>query len=98
MENPAEVAEASLKEFDHFYRVNVRGSLIATKIVSAAMKQQEPLSPIIGRNGPRSRGRGSIVLLGSCNSYVATPNIVQYTAAKHAVLGLTRNAGKSRCV
>ena len=59
------------------------------------MKNQEVAS-VNGRNGPRDIGRGVIINLGSCNSYVATPNIVQYTASKHAVLGMTRNAGKFR--
>ena len=57
------------------------------------MKNQE-VATVTGRNGPRDVGRGVIINLGSCNSYVATPNIVQYTASKHAVLGMTRNAGK----
>lgn len=57
------------------------------------MKGQEK-QVIQGRNGPRDGGRGVIVNIGSCASYVATPNIVQYTTAKHAVLGMTRNAGK----
>ena len=34
-----------------------------------------------------------IVNMGSCSSYVATPQLTQYTTSKHAVLGLTRNAG-----
>lgn len=53
--------------------------------------QEERLVP--GRNGPRKAGRGSIVNLASANSFVAMPEIVQYTAAKHAVLGITKTAG-----
>lgn len=40
-------------------------------------------------------GRGVIVHLGSASSFVATPCMVQYTTAKHALIGLTKNAGKS---
>lgn len=92
VEKPSEITNTSLSEFDQFYRVNVKGSMLCTRAVSAAMKEQEPLPAIQGRTGPRDMGRGAIVLLGSCNSYVATPHIVQYTAAKHAVLGIARNA------
>jgi NAD(P)-dependent dehydrogenase (short-subunit alcohol dehydrogenase family) len=88
------VAEASLDEFDRFFKVNVKGTLLCVRTVSAVMKNQEPLV-LAGRSGPREAGRGVIVNLGSCNSYVATPHIVQYTSSKHAVLGLTRNAGES---
>ena len=83
----------SLDEFERFWRVNVKGTLLSLRAVSAAMKNQE-VATVNGRNGPRDIGRGVIINLGSCNSYVATPNIVQYTASKHAVLGMTRNAGK----
>ena len=60
------------------------------------MQTQPPLTDT-GRNGPYEVGRGSIVNLGSCNSLAATKDIVQYTTSKHAVLGLTRNAGKIVC-
>ena len=88
-----EVAEASLEEFDRFWHVNVRGLLHCVQAVSKAMKQQ-PVITVAGRNGPRDVGRGVIINLGSCSSYVATHHIVQYTTSKHAVLGLTRNAGQ----
>lgn len=88
-----EVAEASLEEFDRFWRINVRGLLHCVQSVSKAMKQQTVIT-VAGRNGPRDVGRGVIINLGSCNSYVATQHIVQYTTSKHAVLGMTRNAGQ----
>jgi NAD(P)-dependent dehydrogenase (short-subunit alcohol dehydrogenase family) len=87
------VSECSLDEFDKFYRINVCGTLHCVREVSLAMKKQSPLIAH-GRNGPRDVGRGVIINLGSCNSYVATPHIVQYTTSKHAVLGLTKNAGE----
>ncbi|KAL9123284.1 MAG: hypothetical protein Q9187_000156 [Circinaria calcarea] len=94
---PREVAEASIEEFDLFWRVNVRGVLHCVQAVSKVMKQQSPIT-IAGRNGPRDVGRGVIINLGSCNSYVATHHIVQYTTSKHAVLGLTRNAALDNAV
>ena len=59
------------------------------------MKSQEPRE-VQGRKkgGPRrDLGRGVIINIGSLNSYVAVPGIVQYTAAKHALLGITKSAG-----
>lgn len=57
------------------------------------MKQQE-LRVVEGREGPREAGRGSIVNLGSANSFVAAPAITQYTATKHAIMGIVKNAGE----
>ena len=45
-------------------------------------------------NPGRGGTRGSIVTLGSGNSFAAAPHMVQYTTAKHAILGLTKNSGK----
>lgn len=56
--------------------------------------QRQELKPIESSNPGRGGTRGSIVTLGSGNSFAAAPNLVQYTAAKHAVLGVTKNAGK----
>lgn len=97
VQEPREVAKASLVEFNAFWRVNVCGTLHCVQAVTEAMKQQAPRT-IAGRNGPRDVGRGVIINLGSCNSYVATQHIVQYTTSKHAVLGLTRNAGECRII
>jgi len=55
------------------------------------MKLQEP-RVVQGRTGSRNVGRGSIVNLGSGNSFVAAAAMVQYVAAKHAVLGITKTA------
>lgn len=87
-----EVAEASVAEFERMYRVNVTGSFLVLRAASAHMKTQ---APVPTKPGDPARGttRGCIVSLGSASGFVATPNMVQYTAAKHAVLGLTRNAG-----
>lgn len=74
--------------------VNVTGTFLVTRAMSALMKSQEP--QVVDKDCPaRGTTRGVIVNLGSASSLVATPNMVQYTAAKHAVLGITKNAGKS---
>lgn len=65
--------------------------MLCVREVSKVMKDQEP-RVVEGRTGPRNTGRGSIVNLGSANSFVAAPAIVQYTAAKHAIMGITKTA------
>ncbi|GAA84853.1 oxidoreductase, short-chain dehydrogenase/reductase family [Aspergillus luchuensis IFO 4308] len=94
VEQPAEISKASVREFERFMDVNVKGTLLCVRAVSAQMKQQEARHFSLRKSTPaRNCGRGVIINLGSSNSYVATPNIVQYTASKHAVMGITRNAG-----
>ncbi|KAL7625208.1 hypothetical protein AAE478_004423 [Parahypoxylon ruwenzoriense] len=93
VEDPRIISDASVSEFQRFYEVNVKGTLHCLKAVSSQMRKQDPRT-IPSRSNPEGRacGRGSIINLGSCNSYIATPHIVQYTTSKHAVLGMTRNA------
>ncbi len=63
------------------------------RAVSKAMSAQEPLS-YEGRHGSRSLGRGSIINLGSAASYMASEGMLSYTTSKHAVIGITKSAGK----
>lgn len=93
----AEIAEASLTEFIRFLDVNVTGSFLLTKYVSRTMKEQEARL-VSARNAQRGCTRGVILNMASCASFVATPALTQYTTSKHAVLGLTRNAGKSSTI
>lgn len=74
-------------------KVNVTGTFLVTRAMSAIMKSQEPIAVDLSSPG-RGTTRGSIVNLGSASSFVATPKMIQYTAAKHAVLGITKNAGQ----
>lgn len=83
-----------MREFERFLKVNVTGTLLAVRAQSRVMKRQEPLPH--STNPLRTLGRGVITNMGSGNSYIATPHIIQYTASKHAVLGITKNAGKWR--
>lgn len=76
--------------------VNIKGAVYFVRAVTSAMAKQEPLS-FTGRYGTRSLGRGSIVLLGSANSYIAAPGMVSYTTSKHAILGIMKSAGKFFC-
>lgn len=95
VEKPLPIEAADPSEMSRFWRVNVMGTFNCIQAVTRAMKDQEPLV-VSGRGGKRVCGRGVILNLGSCNSYCATPNIVQYSTAKHAVMGLTKNAGKCK--
>ena len=91
MANP--IAEADASEFDRMLKVNVTGTFLVTRTVSALMKLQE--AKLVKRGLPeRGTTRGSIVIIGSASAFVATPGMAQYTTAKHAVLGITKNAGK----
>jgi NAD(P)-dependent dehydrogenase (short-subunit alcohol dehydrogenase family) len=49
---------------------------------------------VVREAGKIMREGGSIIVMGSANSVMATPAIVQYVAAKHAVLGVVRSAGE----
>lgn len=73
--------------------VGIKGALLFVGAVMRTMAQQEPLK-YSGRYGERSLGKGSIVLIGSTNSLVAAPGMAAYVAAKHAVIGIARSAGK----
>ncbi|RDA93279.1 hypothetical protein CP533_2064 [Ophiocordyceps camponoti-saundersi (nom. inval.)] len=91
VEQPRGIAEADPVEFSRFLRIHVDGSFYLTRSVSSVMQRQEP-KPVGSSSSGRGASRGSIVVLGSGSSFVATPSMVQYTTAKHAVLGLTKNA------
>ncbi len=93
VQKPLPIEEADTAEMNRFWQVNVMGTFNCVRAVTKVMKGQSILK-VSSRGGERECGRGVILNLGSCNSYCATPNIVQYTTAKHAVIGLTKNAGE----
>lgn len=68
--------------------------MTCTRAVSKVMLAQEPRS-VKTRNGTRDIGRGSIVNIGSANSYAALPGKVAYMTSKHAMMGITKTAGES---
>ncbi|KAI3394961.1 hypothetical protein diail_2019 [Diaporthe ilicicola] len=77
--------------FSKMVDVNIKGAVYFVRAVTGAMSQQEPLS-FTGRYGTRDLGRGSIVLLGSSNSYIGAPGMISYAAGKHAILGIMKSA------
>ncbi|KAI1362867.1 hypothetical protein F5Y08DRAFT_310832 [Xylaria arbuscula] len=87
-----EVSEADVSEFERFLRVNAMGTFLVTRYISAAMKIQEAIPVSSTATCDRGSTRGAIVNVGSLASFIAQPHMVQYTASKHAVLGITRNA------
>lgn len=85
--------ELDITELDRLYHVNVRGTALCMRYVLDAMSQQEPRE-IETRSGPRSLGKGCVVNLGSLSSHTSGSQNAPYIASKHAVLGLTKAAGK----
>ncbi|KUI52488.1 2-(R)-hydroxypropyl-CoM dehydrogenase [Cytospora mali] len=72
---------------------NIKGAVYFVRAVTAAMAAQDELMHVSSRHGStRSLGRGSIVLLGSVNSYIAAPGMLNYTTSKHAIIGITKSA------
>jgi NAD(P)-dependent dehydrogenase (short-subunit alcohol dehydrogenase family) len=64
-------------EFDRVLSVNVKGVWLGMKAVAPVMA---------------ARGGGAIVNTASIAGLRGSPNLVAYTASKHAVIGLTRTA------
>ncbi|MBD2234966.1 SDR family oxidoreductase [Phormidium tenue] len=73
-ENPS-LIEQTEAEYDHTMNVNVKGVWLSMKYEIAQMLKQ---------------GSGAIVNMASAVGVVALPNILLYTASKHAVVGLTK--------
>jgi NAD(P)-dependent dehydrogenase (short-subunit alcohol dehydrogenase family) len=75
-ENPS-LIEQTEAEYDRTMNVNIKGVWLSMKHEIAQMLKQ---------------GSGSIVNMASALGVVALPNILLYTASKHAVVGLTKAA------
>jgi NAD(P)-dependent dehydrogenase (short-subunit alcohol dehydrogenase family) len=72
--------EIDVEEWDRVMAVHAKGTFLCCKAVYPYMKRQ---------------GAGKIVNIGSAIVWNAFPGIDQYTAAKGAVLGLTRTLARS---
>ncbi|KAI9154977.1 Cupin-domain-containing oxidoreductase virC [Paramyrothecium foliicola] len=94
---PGEISDADFSEFSRFLKIHVEGSFLVTRRVSSIMRNQDPQTHGL-ESHKRGTTRGAIVILGSASSFVASPSMVQYTTAKHAVLGLAKNAAKHLAV
>lgn len=71
------IVDTTEDEWDAIMSINFRSVFLGLKYVIPVMKQS---------------GGGAIVNTGSLLSFKAAPNRSDYTASKHAVLGLTRSA------
>ena len=81
--------------FDKTVLLNIKGTMLVIRAVSKAMSDQEPRTYLSPRhNTTRSLGRGVIVSLASVNAFVPGPGMMPYTTSKHAVIGITKTAGK----
>ncbi|KAI0481173.1 hypothetical protein GGR56DRAFT_629159 [Xylariaceae sp. FL0804] len=88
---PRPIADIDFAQFQKIQDVNVNGTFLVLKAVSASMASQEP-RVIDERQPERGVSRGSIVTVASVLSCRAIPNTASYTTSKHAILGLTRAA------
>lgn len=70
------IETTSVEEWDRIFAVNVRSSFICAQ---QAVKYMKP------------RGRGSIVNIGSVNAYIGEPKLLAYSAAKGALMTMTKN-------
>ncbi|KAI2618420.1 hypothetical protein GGR54DRAFT_640544 [Hypoxylon sp. NC1633] len=85
------LSSANFAEFQDLNGVHVNGTFLVVSAVSAAMASQEP-KPVDASSPQRGVIRGTIVVLGSLASLITPPGMVQYSTAKHAVLGLAKSA------
>jgi NAD(P)-dependent dehydrogenase (short-subunit alcohol dehydrogenase family) len=83
-ENPS-LIEQTEAEYDRTMNVNVKGVWLSMKYEIAQMLKQ-------GSGAIASGGTMCIVNMASVVGVVALPNILLYTASKHAVVGLTKAA------
>lgn len=70
------IEDTTVAEWDGVFAVNVRSSFICTQQAVTHMKEQ---------------GTGSVVNIGSVNAYIGEPKLMAYSAAKGALMTLTKN-------
>jgi NAD(P)-dependent dehydrogenase (short-subunit alcohol dehydrogenase family) len=76
--------EVSLESWEHVIRVNLTGVFLCMKHEIIQMLRQEKID---GR-------RGAIVNTSSGAGFIAAPGLPHYTASKHGVLGIVKNAAQ----
>ena len=89
----APLADCSIEDYDKVMDINAKGTMLCVRAQLKAMKSQEPRS-YTGRTGTRDIGRGAIVNIASAHAHVGLPGKMAYTTSKHAVIGITKMAGK----
>ena len=69
--------------FSRTLEINACGTMLCVRAVSKVTVAQKPLSYESRRSGTRSLVCGSIINVGSVNSYIAAPGMMSYTVSKH---------------
>ena len=76
--------ELTYESWQKMIAVNLSGVFLCMKYEIAQMLEQEPVG----------RRRGAIVNTSSGAGFIAAPGMPHYTAAKHGVLGMVKNAAQ----
>ena len=76
---PSPIEDVPLEQWDAVVRVNLTGAFLCLREAFRQMKDQAPKG-------------GRIINNGSISAHVPRPGSIAYTATKHAVTGLTRQA------
>lgn len=85
------VSDPDEDEYASVWNVNTKGTVLVIGALVAAM-QKNNIATVVGRNGVRQIGRGSIVSLASGDSLIVEPFKGPYVASKHAALGIVKTA------
>jgi NAD(P)-dependent dehydrogenase (short-subunit alcohol dehydrogenase family) len=90
LEAPDFFADIPTSTSDKTMGTNARGMFLCIREQVKAMRVQTPKEGLHGR----PKERGSIVNIASVAAILPLPTMSTYSASKHAVVGLTVNAGK----
>ncbi|EXA36588.1 hypothetical protein FOQG_15681 [Fusarium oxysporum f. sp. raphani 54005] len=91
MKHQGGAAFAHTADWNRVVSINLTGTFFVLRATAQVMLKQEPIRSSI--NG-RELQRGSIVNFSSIQGVVGIPLSTSYTAAKHAIIGLTRSASE----
>ncbi|KAM0294546.1 hypothetical protein ACHAPM_011194 [Fusarium culmorum] len=84
-------AFAQTADWNRVLNINLNGTFFVLRAAARVMLKQDPIkSSISGRD----LQRGSIINFSSIQGVVGIPLSTSYTAAKHAIIGLTRSASE----
>ncbi|RGP62573.1 hypothetical protein FSPOR_9152 [Fusarium sporotrichioides] len=84
-------AFAQTTDWNRVLNINLNGTFFVLRAAARVMLKQDPIKSSI--NG-RDLQRGSIINFSSIQGVVGIPLSTSYTAAKHAIIGLTRSASE----
>lgn len=79
-----------MEVFDRVNDVNQRGTFMCMREELRVMRAQSPIGRVVGRPAVR----GAITNVASLLGLMSLPGYTSYVTSKHAVVGMTRNAGQ----